>query len=115
VHLYEPGVFDLVDVSTDDSATTAPPGTQVQARLCNPYACTMSRNYMRDPVLKESIRMSRIADHFIFSVESVGAYPPGVLVAEALRVLQRKCLRVMDLVDESTLRSSSTATSSEWS
>jgi DNA-directed RNA polymerases I and III subunit RPAC1 len=113
VHLYEPGVFDLVDVSTDDS-NTAPPGTQVQARLCNPYACTMSRNYMRDPVLKESIRMSRIADHFIFSVESVGAYPPGVLVAEALRVLQRKCLRVMDLVDESTLRSSSTATSSEW-
>jgi DNA-directed RNA polymerases I and III subunit RPAC1 len=114
VHVYEPGVFDLVDVSSGDDPATAPPGTQVQARLVNPYACTMSRNYMRDPVLKESIRMSRISDHFIFSVESVGAYPPGVLVAEALRVLQRKCLRVMDLVDESTLRSSSTTASSEW-
>jgi DNA-directed RNA polymerases I and III subunit RPAC1 len=99
VHVYEPGVFELIP--TDE---TDPPDTIQKARVCNPYACTMSRNYMRHPKLKQAIRMSRVADHFIFSVESVGAYSPGVLVAEALRVLQRKCQRVMDLVDESTLR-----------
>lgn len=106
VHLYEPGVFELVPVepNDDDDDKEAPTknSPRVQARVCNPYACTMSRNYMRNPLLNQAIRMSRISDHFILSVESVGATPPGVLVAEALRVLQRKCLRVMDLVDEST-------------
>ena len=95
VHIHEPGVFELVETDEDD-----PPNTRVKARLCNPYACTMSRNYMRNPILDQSIRMSRIADHFIFSIESVGAYRPGVLLSEALNVLQQKCQDVMDLMDE---------------
>lgn len=94
VHVYEPGVFDLVPV-------TDVPGHRCKAVLVNPYACTMSRNYMRNPALKKAIVMSRISDHFIFSVESVGMYSPAVLVAEALRILQRKCTRLMDLIDES--------------
>jgi len=98
VHLYEPGVFELVPCDDKEDKE----GTRQKARVCNPYACTMSRNYMRHPQLDRAIRMSRIADHFIFSVESVGAYRPGVLVSEALNVLQQKCQRVMDLVDEST-------------
>lgn len=104
VHVYEPGVFELVPSSSDDGDA---PHHKVKARVCNPYACTMSRNYMRNPLLDKAIRMSRLSDHFIFSVESVGAYSPGVLVAEALRVLQRKCQRVMDLVDESTMKTES--------
>ena len=95
VHVYEPGVFELVETDAAD-----PPHTRVKARLCNLYACTMSRNYMRNPVLDKSIRMSRIADHFIFSIESVGAYRPGVLLSEALNVLQQKCQHVIDLMDE---------------
>lgn len=94
VHVYEPGVFDLVPV-------TDVPGHRCKAVLVNPYACTMSRNYMRNPKLKKAITMSRISDHFIFSVESVGMHSPAVLVAEALRILQRKCTRLMDLIDES--------------
>lgn len=96
VYLYEPGVFELVPT---DSAID-PPGTKQKARVLNPYACSMSRNYMRHPVLEKAIRMSRIADHFIFSIESVGMFPPAVLLAEALRILQRKCQRLTDLVDE---------------
>lgn len=96
VNLYEPGVFDLVETDSND-----PGGTRVKARVVNPYACTMSRNFMRDPKLAESIRMSRIPNHFIFSVESVGMTSPAVLVAEALRVLQQKCLRLSDLADKS--------------
>ncbi len=94
VHVYEPGVFDLVPV-------TDVPGRRCKAVLVNPYACTMSRNYMRNPALKKAIAMSRISDHFIFSIESIGMYNPAVLVAEALRILQRKCTRLMDLIDES--------------
>lgn len=96
VNLYEPGVFDLVETDSSDKK-----GTRVKARVVNPYACTMSRNYMRVPELKEAIQMSRIANHFIFSVESVGMQSPAVLVAEALRVLQQKCERLVNLADES--------------
>ena len=98
VNLYEPGVFDLVETDTCDRD-----GRRVKARVVNPYACTMSRNFMRDPILAESIRMSRIPNHFIFSVESVGMMSPAVLVAEALRVLQGKCQRLSDLADKSGL------------
>jgi DNA-directed RNA polymerase I and III subunit RPAC1 len=92
VHLYEPGVFELVPAKKN--------GKQVEAKVCNPYACTMSRNYMRNPTLAKAIKMTRIPDHFIFSVESVGMYNPAVLVTEALRVLQDKCTSLIDLAKE---------------
>jgi DNA-directed RNA polymerase I and III subunit RPAC1 len=101
VHVYEPGVFELVPTDSRD-----PAGVSRKAKVCNPYACTMSRNYMRHPELEKAVSMSRVPDHFIFSVESVGMYKPAVLVAEALRILQRKCQRVMDLVDESVAKTS---------
>ena len=98
VNLYEPGVFDLVPTDSSD-----PDGTRFKARVVNPYACTMSRNFMRNPKLAEAIRMSRIPNHFIFSVESVGMMNPGVLVAEALRILQAKCQRLTELADKSVM------------
>jgi DNA-directed RNA polymerase I and III subunit RPAC1 len=98
-HVYEPGVFELVPTTKNDRK-----GTQVKARVCNPYACTMSRNYIRNPLLEKAIRMTRSPDHFIFSVESVGHHSPGVLVAEALKVLQSKCQRVIDLAEQSQVQ-----------
>lgn len=91
-HLYEPGVFELVPSKVA--------GKRVEAKVCNPYACTMSRNYMRNPILEKAVRMRRIPRHFIFSVESVGMTKPAVLVAEALRVLQQKCSNLIDLTKE---------------
>ena len=35
VHLYEPGVFELVPATVE--------GKEVEAKVCNSYACTMSR------------------------------------------------------------------------
>ena len=99
-HLYEPGVFEVVPTEKKKD----PKGTSRKIRVVNPYACTMSRNYQRDPRLAKAIRMSRIPDHFIFSVESVGMAKPGVLVAEALRVLKNKCLRVSDLADQRAVK-----------
>ncbi|EED88775.1 dna-directed RNA polymerase I 40kDa polypeptide, rpo1-1-like protein, partial [Thalassiosira pseudonana CCMP1335] len=85
VNWFEPGVFKLVPADDEDG------GHKVKAELSNPYACTMSRNYMRNPTLKESIKMSRVPNHFIFSVESVGMMEPAVIVSEALKVLKEKC------------------------
>jgi DNA-directed RNA polymerases I and III subunit RPAC1 len=95
VHIYEPGVFELVPSSV--------PGRRVEARVCNTYACTMSRNYMRNPTLAKAVKMIRIPNHFIFSVESVGMQQPAVLVAEALRVLQGKCTSLLELIQEQEL------------
>jgi DNA-directed RNA polymerase I and III subunit RPAC1 len=91
-HLYEPGVFELVPSKV--------PGKRVEAKVCNPYACTMSRNYMRNPILEKAVQMRRIPRHFIFSVESVGMQKPAVLVAEALRTLQQKCSNLIELTKE---------------
>ena len=92
VHVYEPGVFELIPSNV--------PGTRVQAKVCNSYACTMSRNYMRNPHLAKAIRMVRIPDRFIFSIESVGMMSPAVLLGQALNVLQNKCLRVQEMADQ---------------
>ena len=94
VNWFEPGVFKTEPTSED--------GHRIKAVLQNPYACTMSRNFMRNPVLKESIKMSRVPNHFIFSVESVGMMEPAVIVAEALKVLKEKCERVSGLADDAS-------------
>ena len=98
VHVYEPGVFVLQP--TDPAVD--PPHTRVKAVVDNPYACTMSRNFMRHPELAKKVEITRVPNHYIFSVESVGMYSPAVLVAEALRVLQGKCQQLMDMVDEAS-------------
>ncbi|KAL7530944.1 hypothetical protein ACHAWF_003568 [Thalassiosira exigua] len=94
VNWFEPGVFECVPAEAE--------GHRVEAVVTNPYACTMSRNFMRNPVLKESIKMSRVPNHFIFSVESVGMLEPAVIVAEALKVLKEKCERVSGLADDAS-------------
>ena len=95
VNWFEPGVFTLEDVDKSEKKR----GHSKKAVVSNPYACTMSRNYMRNPELKESIQMSRISNHFIFSVESVGMMEPAVILAEALKILKEKCERVVELAD----------------
>eukprot|EP00934_Nitzschia_sp_Nitz4_P007495 Nitzschia sp. Nitz4//scaffold65_size103378//82391//86634//NITZ4_004480-RA/size103378-processed-gene-0.36-mRNA-1//1//CDS//3329556282//7485//frame0 len=92
VHLYEPGVFELVPTNAQ--------GHKVEAKVVNCYACTNSRNYMRNTTLAKAVKMTRVPHHFIFSVESVGMQKPGVLVAEALRVLQGKCESLIALTKE---------------
>jgi DNA-directed RNA polymerase alpha subunit len=94
VNWFEPGVFRCVP--------TTEGGHRVKAEVSNPYACTMSRNFMRNPILKESVRMTRVPDHFIFTIESVGMMEPAVIVAEALKILREKCERVSGLADDAS-------------
>jgi len=50
-----------------------------------------SRNVYRHEDLKNAVELEKVKDHFIFTVESVGALAPGVLVGMALDVLVEKC------------------------
>ncbi|KIK63186.1 hypothetical protein GYMLUDRAFT_72406 [Collybiopsis luxurians FD-317 M1] len=51
---------------------------------------TVSREVLRDPEFASLVELSRIRDHFIFSVESESAYPPEQLLVEAINVMQEK-------------------------
>lgn len=52
---------------------------------------TCSRNVYRYPQLADAVQMDRVRDHFIFTVESVGALRPEVIFLEAVRHLKKKC------------------------
>lgn len=95
--IYEPGVFRIVPCTEPQELQA---GHKKKAVVDNPYACTMSRNFMRNEVLKESVNITRIPNHFIFSVESVGMIPSAVILAESLRVLKSKCQNLVRMVDE---------------
>ena len=83
------GVFELVETSDG----------RRKVQVKNPMNCTMSRNFMMEKDLAASIKVKRIPDHFIFSVETVGAIKPEELLRRALYVLVDKCNNVMDGVD----------------
>jgi len=78
---FSPGVIALEDAGG---------GTQ-RAVVADPRSDTCSRNVFREDDLKDGVELSRVRDHFIFSVESTGVLPPDVLVAEAIGVLRAKC------------------------
>uniref|UniRef100_A0A8C3WXQ0 DNA-directed RNA polymerases I and III subunit RPAC1 n=1 Tax=Catagonus wagneri TaxID=51154 RepID=A0A8C3WXQ0_9CETA len=69
------------------------------ARVANPRLDTFSREVFRNEKLKKVVRLARVRDHYIFSVESTGVLPPEVLVSEAIKVLMGKCRRFLDELD----------------
>ncbi|KAL7411707.1 DNA-directed RNA polymerase [Mrakia frigida] len=60
------------------------------ALVKNPRKDTVSREVLRHDKFKDKVELTRIRDHFIFSVESLGAYQPEELLPEAIKVLMEK-------------------------
>ncbi|PSN41339.1 DNA-directed RNA polymerases I and III subunit RPAC1 [Blattella germanica] len=89
---FSPGVIDLVE--TEDGKKKA---VVVDARYD-----TCSRNFYRYEDLKDAVRLGRVRDHFIFTVESVGALPPDVLFMEAVKLLKTKCRTYLDELNSSS-------------
>jgi len=63
---------------------------------------TCSREVLRHPDLKDSVKLNKIRDHFIFSVESAVGLTPDVLVTEAIKVLMSKCKTLLRELDSSS-------------
>lgn len=59
-----------------------------------PRDCSMCRECIREEGWEENIKLSRIKDHFIFSIESVGIYSPEEIFRESLRIFYKKILNV---------------------
>lgn len=59
-----------------------------------------SRNVFRHDDLKDAVVITKIQDHFIFNVESVGAMKPGIVFVEAVKFLKNKCLNLIQELEE---------------
>ena len=96
----EPGVFDVIAATPAEKKKGHTKKAVLKATESDPYLgsrnCSMSRNYMRDEVLKESVVIQRVPDHFIFSIESVGQLPPDELFRRAVQVLKEKCSETIE-------------------
>ncbi|XP_065057341.1 DNA-directed RNA polymerases I and III subunit RPAC1-like [Rhopilema esculentum] len=88
-HCFPKGVIKLENI-----------GGVMRARVANPRKDTCSREFFRDEDLKDKVKLSRIRDHFIFSIETTGALPPNVIFTEAIKILMEKCKRYLDAIDK---------------
>ncbi|XP_027694264.1 DNA-directed RNA polymerases I and III subunit RPAC1 isoform X2 [Vombatus ursinus] len=94
---FSPGVIQVQDVK-EPVIWFISSGKKV-ATVANPRLDTFSREIFRHENLKKLVRLARVRDHYIFSVESTGVLPPEVLVGEAIKVLMGKCRRFVDELD----------------
>ncbi|KAL0964413.1 hypothetical protein UPYG_G00323510 [Umbra pygmaea] len=89
---FSPGVIELENH-----------GGKVVAKVVNSRLDTCSREVLRHDDLKHAVKLARVRDHFIFSVESTGILPPDVLVTEAIKVLMTKCRRFLNELDSTEM------------
>ncbi|XP_036403144.1 DNA-directed RNA polymerases I and III subunit RPAC1 [Megalops cyprinoides] len=89
---FSPGVIEVENIG----------GKQV-AKVVNSRLDTCSREVLRHDDLKNLVKLARVRDHFIFSVESTGILPPEVLVSEAIKVLMAKCQKFLGELDSAEM------------
>ncbi|KZT55390.1 DNA-directed RNA polymerases I and III 40 kDa polypeptide [Calocera cornea HHB12733] len=66
----------------------------------DPRKDTVSRNVFLHPELKDCVKLGRVRDHFLFTLESAGQMPPQALLPEAIAVLRRKIRVVSEALEE---------------
>jgi len=74
---------------------------KMKAVLENARYDSCSRNVYRYDDLKDCVSLSKVKDHFIFTIESVGAMPPQDLFSQACDVLIGKCDYFLKELDSS--------------
>ena len=89
------GVIGIEDV-TEEEASHEGSGYEGQAGqkkvvVKNTFRDTVSRECLRHDEFKGKVKLGRVRDHFIFSVESVGQRESDVLFLESIQTLRSKC------------------------
>ncbi|KAG0344553.1 DNA-directed RNA polymerases I and III subunit RPAC1 [Podila humilis] len=72
-----------------------------KAKVVNPRKDTVSREVLRHPEFEDRVKLRRVRDHFIFTIESVGSIAPQDLLVQAIQVLMDKCNQVRDVLESS--------------
>ena len=96
------GVIGLEDVASNteegDERSSRIEGQQEQmtkkAVVQNPFKDTVSRECLRHDEFKDKVKLGRVRDHFIFTVESTGQFESDLLFLESVKTLKLKCARL---------------------
>ena len=62
-----------------------------KAFVRNTMKDTVSRECLRHPEFEGKVKLGRMRDHFIFSVESTGQFESDILFLDSVRILKAKC------------------------
>jgi DNA-directed RNA polymerase I and III subunit RPAC1 len=98
-------VFDLEDIAKrqscadDDDLSDNDNNSVVIAKVVEPRRCTMCRECIREEAWDKKIRLSKVRDHFFFSIEGTGAIPTDQLFPRALKVLRDKCDMLLSFLE----------------
>ena len=92
------GVIGLAEVTQEesdqmDSEYEGRVGEK-KAVVKNTFKDTVSRECLRHEEFRGKVKLGRVQDHFIFSVESTGQFESDYLFLESVRMLRAKCMRM---------------------
>lgn len=89
------GVIGLEDVTEEERTQMASEyegrAVEKKAVVKNTFKDTVSRECLRHEEFKGKVKLGRVQDHFIFSVESTGQFESDYLFLESVRMLRAKC------------------------
>lgn len=92
------GVVGFTPVTPEESAQLGSPYEgkvgEKKAVVENTMKDTVSRECLRHDEFKDKVKLGRVRDHFIFSVESTGQFESDELFLESVRILRHKCVRL---------------------
>jgi DNA-directed RNA polymerases I and III subunit RPAC1 len=86
------------EASTEGSGYEGHEGKE-KAVVKDAFRDTVSRECLRHDEFKDKVKLGRVQDHFIFSVESTGQYPSTDLVIKSLKVLRLKAQKMKRALD----------------
>ena len=92
------GVIGYEPCDADGKAD--PKGREIKAVVKDPMKDTVSRECLRHDEFKNKVKLGRIRDHFIFSVESTGQFESDELFLDSVRLLKAKAERFKRHLDE---------------
>ena len=97
------GVIGLEEVTEEDAAVDGSGYEghvgEKKAVVKNAFKDTVSRECLRHDEFNGKVKLGRVRDHFIFSIESTGQFESGLLFLESIKVLKAKCTRLKRSLD----------------
>ncbi len=86
-------VFDIEDLAD---------GVGPRIVTARPRDCTMCRECIREPEMESKIKLRRVRDHYIFTVETSGALKPEDMVREAIIAFKAKVSNLLNALESKT-------------
>ena len=97
------GVIELESVTETDAKKDSEYKDHVgekKAVVKNTFIDTVSRECLRHDEFKHKVKLGRVRDHFIYNVESTGQYDSDEIFLKSIKILHKKCDRVLKYLEK---------------